>query len=269
MTTEQKGRLRRQMAEQAVKLAVSNRWEEAAATNRELLRLIGDDIDALNRLGKALSELGRMEEARESYRRALELEPANTIARRNLDRLSSMEDESDQPASQLDTSIFVEETGKAGVGALQAVDSKEARKLDAGDLVELEVAGKAVNVHSKAGAYIGMLEPRIGLRLSRLIASGNKYSAAVLTVAGDEIRVVLRETFQHPSQASTVSFPQGRRSEVRGYTRRTLIQEEVEYLDTDAEDTEDEAPDGWTTTDAATEADRQAAGIKMEEDDPD
>ncbi len=259
MIRNDSSRLRRQMAEQAVKLAVKSRWDEAAAVNRELLRVAGDDIDALNRLGKALSELGHMGEARQSYRRALELEPANTIARRNLDRLSAMDDESDQPASQLDTSIFIEESGKAGVATLQAVDAGEAAKLDAGDLVELEVQGKAVNVHSRAGAYIGMIEPRVGLRLARLIEGGNRYSAAVLTVSTDEIRVVLRETFQHASQAATVSFPQVHRSDVRGYTRRSLIQEEVEYLDSDAEDTADEEPEGWTTTDAETEARRQAA----------
>lgn len=248
------------MAEQAVKLAVSSRWSEAATLNSEFLRHFEDDTDALNRLGKALSELGRISDARKSYRRALELEPNNAIARRNLDRLASAEDSpgGDQSASQLDTSLFIEETGKAGAATLQAVDSKEAERLDAGDLVELEVQGKAVNVRRKTGGYVGMLEPRVGMRLSRLIEGGNRYSAAVLSVNGTEISVVLRETFEHPSQVGAVSFPQARVSEVRGYTRRNLNREDVEYLDSDADDREDATPEGWSTTDAESEAESDA-----------
>ena len=243
-------RLRRQMAEQAVKLAVSSRWDEAATLNRELLRVFGDDVDALNRLGKSLSELGQVTEARSSYQRALEMEPNNQIARRNLDRLMRMSDEaaSGQPASQVDTSLFIEETGTATMSALQAVDAASAAVLDAGDLVELRVEGRAVNVHNMAGAYIGMVEPRIGLRLARMIEAGNRYSAAVVSVSGSDIRVILRETFQHPSQIGRVSFPQGRISDVRGYTRRNLLREDVEYFDEDEEEAEDEQEDGWSTT---------------------
>lgn len=250
MMPDERIRLRRLMAEQAVKLAVSGRWDEAATLNREFLRVFGDDVDALNRLGKSLSELGQVTEARSSYQRALELEPNNQIARRNLDRLMKMSDQAAAGllASQVDTSLFIEETGTTTMSALQAVDPAGAAILDAGDLVDLRTEGRAVNVHNMAGAYIGMVEPRIGLRLARMIEAGNRYSAAVVSVSGTDIRVILRETFQHPSQIGRVSFPQGRISDVRGYTRRNLLREDVEYFDEDEEEAEDEQEDGWSTT---------------------
>ena len=178
--------------------------------NRDHIRLFGEDADALNRLGKALSEVGQVSEARKAYSRSLELDSTNTIAKRNLDRLGSMPDSAVAGAaqSQLDTRLFVEESGKAAVATLQAVDEERRVQLDAGDVVELQVQGNAVNVVTKAGDYVGMVEPRIGLRMAKMMVAGNQYTAAMVT-AGEELRVMLRETYQHPSQIGAGELPAG------------------------------------------------------------
>jgi tetratricopeptide (TPR) repeat protein len=250
MTPEERIRLRRQLSEQAVKLAVSNRWDEAAAANREFIRMFGEDADALNRLGKALSEIGQIAEARGAYSRALEIDPTNTIARRNVDRLAGQEAAGGPSRSQLDTRFFLQESGKAAIATLQAVDDVQVTRLDPGDVVAIDVQGNAVNVVTQDGEYIGMVEPRIALRLSKLAAGGNRYSAAMVTTMG-EVKVTLRETYQHPSQAEIVSFPQARASDFRAYTRRGLLRgEEMDFSEDDDEapDDEDER-DGWTEED--------------------
>src|SRR5690349_8508841 len=122
MSLEERARVKKQMSDQAVKLAVNSRWQEAANVNREYLKLFGDEAEAYNRLGKSLSELGQITDARESYGKSLLLDPSNTIARRNLDRLAGMKDTSAAAPSQLDTRLFVEETGTATVAKLQATD---------------------------------------------------------------------------------------------------------------------------------------------------
>jgi hypothetical protein len=214
--------------------------------NRDYLKIFGDDPDALNRLGKALTEIGEVTDARNSYGRAIELDPANTIARRNLDKLATMEDRvGAAPPTQLDTRLFVEETAKATVATLQAVATERSALLDAGDIVELRVEGNAVNVVDTHGEYIGMIAPRIGLRLSRLMQGGNRYSAALVTTTG-EMKVMIRETFQHPTQIGKVSFPQSRATEVRAYTRRGLLRgEEIDYGEDD-EAEEEESTEGWS-----------------------
>ena len=142
LSPEERQRMRSQLREQAVKLAVDSRWADAARANREYLRLFGDESKALNRLGKALTELGQITDARAAYGRAIELEPTNTIARRNLDRLAGMKDTASAAApSQLDTRMFVEETARAAVAKLQATDREIASQLDAGDLVDLTYPG--------------------------------------------------------------------------------------------------------------------------------
>jgi hypothetical protein len=169
------------------------------------------------------------------------------------------------PPSQLDTRLFVEETGKATVATLQAVSTDRGRLLDAGDVIELRVEGNAVNAIDGHGEYVGMVEPRIGLRLSRLMAGGNRYSAALVTTTG-EMKVMIRETFQDPSQIGKVSFPQARATEVRAYTRRGLLRgEEMDFPDEDEPD-EDEAEDGWTE-EGADDADTETPTVDIEPED--
>jgi hypothetical protein len=248
LSTEERQRLRKQLTDEAVRLAVSSRWDEAVQVNRRFITLFGEDVEALNRLGKALSEVGQVTEARKAYGRAIELEPTNTIARRNLDRLAAMQDTvaASQLPSQLDTRLFVEESGKSTTTTLQAVNAARAALLDPGDLVELEVQGNAVNVIDKAGEYIGMVEPRIGLRLAPMMLAGNRYSAALVSSTHGEVRVMLRETFQHPSQIGKVSFPQSRAAaDVRAYTRPGLLRgDDLDFGDDD--EVEDDDTDGWS-----------------------
>lgn len=269
MSLEERARARKQMSDQAVKLAVNSRWLEAANLNREYLRMFGDEAEAFNRLGKALSELGQISEARDAYGKSLDLDPANTIARRNLDRLAGMKDTAAAaaPPSQLDTRIFVEETGTATVAKLQATNAEVSALLDAGDLVDLQVQGNAVNVLTVKGDYVGMVEPRIGLRLSKMMQAGNQYTAAMVTTEGG-LKVILRETFKHPSMIDKVSFPTGRTTDVRAYTRKGLLRrdEDEDYGEYgDDEVVEDEAEDGWSESDS--DLDSGASDIDVETED--
>ena len=267
MSLEERARLKKQLSDQAVKLAVNSRWQEAANVNREYLNRFGDEAEALNRLGKSLTELGQITEARECYGKSLEADPSNTIARRNLDRLAGMADSAGAAPSQLDTRLFVEETGTATVAKLQATDSKATADLDAGDIVALQVQGNAVNVLTVSGQYVGMVEPRIGLRLSKMMDAGNRYAAAMVTTSG-EPKVILRETFRHQSMIDKVSFPQGRSTDVRAYTRKGLLRRDDDdnYADYgDDEVVEEESEDGWSETEG--ELDSGTPDINVDQDD--
>src|SRR5260370_25326946 len=81
---EEKARLRRELTEKAIKLALESNWEEAVEANQRLLSLHPRELSTLNRLGKALSELGRYGEAKQAYADAIGIDPTNTITRNNL-----------------------------------------------------------------------------------------------------------------------------------------------------------------------------------------
>ena len=68
---EDRAKVRRQQAEAAIQLALQGRWDEAANLNKSILGVFPTDVDAYNRLGKAQTELGRYNDAKKSYMKAL------------------------------------------------------------------------------------------------------------------------------------------------------------------------------------------------------
>lgn len=237
---EDKTRIKRVRTEQAVQLAMQSRWDEAISANRQIISLFPEDAAAYNRLAKALSETGKIKEARDAYQKTLELEPSNAIARKNLERLATAKSKAEpDKAQQVDTSLFIEEMGKTGATSLRPANLKLLATLSAGDEVALKVVGSRLTVETMAGEYIGDVEPKLAIRLTRLMDGGNQYAAAVAGIDGDKVRVIMKETFQHPSQVGKLSFPAGKAGDVvRPYTKESMVRSD---LDEDDEFPDDEA----------------------------
>jgi tetratricopeptide (TPR) repeat protein len=239
-------RVKRQLAEQAIASAAAGKWSEAADINRKLLEL-APEAEAENRLAKALWELGELGSAREHYQAALALDPTNRIAERNIDRLKTLlvaAGEKTVPAmdgSKAPVRIFVEETGKTGFAHL--LDLPDARKLaqvNPGDTVELTPEGNRLIAMSN-GMRIGVVEPRVAARLLKLIAEGNKYLAGVTSLGAQDVRIIIREVYQDPRNYGKVSFPTAAKStDLRPYTKGTLLREDEELEEDLEEDVEDE-----------------------------
>ena len=198
------------LTRQAVAMAMESRWAEAVELNRSILEDFPNDLETYNRLGKALSELGRNGEAREAFERALSLSPRNPIAKKNLDRLSKLGDEARSAAAPAVSPrrAFIEESGKSGVTSLiNLAPAERLLELAPGHTLQLDVVGGALKVSSQSGEYLGQVEPRLAARLVRLTRGGNRYEAVATGVEERSLSVFIRETFRHPSQAGTVSFP--------------------------------------------------------------
>jgi tetratricopeptide (TPR) repeat protein len=211
---------------------MQGRWEEAIAANQSIIEVCPKDIDAYNRLGKALTELGQYAQARGAYSRAIEIDPKNSIARRNLRRLSLLKEAQLPPAGgrrKVAPHLFIEETGKAGVASLEQLASREVlAKIAAGDMVYLKPKGQSLIVENTLGEYLGQVEPRVGVRLTKLIEGGNRYSATITSSADNGVRIIIKEIFQHPSQAGRPSFPTRGSDGFRSYVKGSILKYELD-----------------------------------------
>ncbi|MBA2520367.1 MAG: tetratricopeptide repeat protein [Chloroflexia bacterium] len=262
---------RRQMIEAARQAGLTNQWDEAISLNQQLIERMPRDAEAHNRLGRAFLALGRHAEATDAYSDALRADPANLIARRNLQRLETIRHRGDPalaaagtPAADAEAevtprrSVFIEEVGKTWVDELVnppaidvLVDVYPATEL------ELNMEGNRLIVTTRDGRRLGEIEAKTAERVIELMTRGNRYEAYSLGLSAQSLRVILREVFHDPAQADTFSFP--RQITSRAYLReRDLLRQrdEADFFFSDDEDEEDERTAGEADDEEPSESDQ-------------
>jgi len=247
---------RAQYVDEAIELALANRWVEAVQVNRGIMDRFGPDEDTLNRLGKAYTELGQLTEATEAYKGTLKMNPVNPIAVKNLSKLQAQRGGQPVPTSKakVDVDAFIEETGKTSLTALHVhAEGDPCNKVAGGDPVKLIVAGDTMNVETSRGIYLGHLEHALGRRLIKFLEGGNRYSGAVAACDGGAVKIIVRETYQDPKFFGRPSFPIKRgRDEFRPYAKESLLTRnaDVEEAEEDGDEPAEEL-DGMHTVESA------------------
>ena len=195
----------------AIDLATKGRWADALQINRQILDADPSDCGAWNRMGKALVQLGRYPGARDAFSETLRLDPFNSIARKNLEKLEGLREEGDRtPTATAEVSLkqFIEDTGKSAVTRLVSLGARETiKRLVSGQPIELRMREWKLFIESYTGDYIGQVEPKLATRLAELIRGGNRYQGHITSARENEVRVMLRETLVSPAQAGKRSFP--------------------------------------------------------------
>lgn len=263
-------RTRPQRIEAAIDHALHGRWDLAAVANRALLQERPNDLEAANRLGKALTELGDLQSAAGAYRKSLELDPWNTIAKRNLARIEeslgagAKSGKRGKPAKAakpgkttgtVRVESLIEESAKSASFPLLRPNLEVLSDLDTGDTVELIAGEKGLIVQTEDGDTIGAIDRHAGSRLGRLITGGNRYEAVLREVTETGAIVHIRETYRHPSLLDQASFQpptkDKRKSTPRAYTRSSLVRRDTDSP-TSSDDEPDDADD-WGTDEEADE----------------
>lgn len=281
-----RNKAKRELAEMARNLALDGRWKEAVEANLTLIEKSPRDVDAYNRLGKAHFELRRYRSAYDAYQMAFQIDPANIISRRNLERLEPLrdtEDEDDAGGSRPPArfNIFIEEAGKTFVDeVIEPAPSAVLMTLSSGEHLDIQIEDGQVKLLDDTGQYIGMLEPRVSRRLIQLIEMGNEYAVYVTANAGDSVRVIIREMSRSEAMGTRLSFPhQGKVAVPRSFLRDSRLfrsDEAALILDEDEDADEiDEADEAFEATDAEdiddddTEYIEEAAAATADEEDDD
>lgn len=271
---EESARFRRQRSDLAVSLAMQSKWDEAVSANQSILRVFPSDVDAYNRLGKAHAELGQYEEAREAYSKALELEPTNIIAKKNITRLAGLKEVprgGEGAGARVDPRLFIAETGKTTVLSLQALGKREVlAKVTAGEQVVLKVEDKQLHVTTLDEEYIGLVEPRVGMRLVKLMSGGNRYEAAITSASDHQVKVIIREAYQAPELVGRLSFLSRSEPGIRPYIKGRLVRYDGETAEGYSEEgEEDEESSDWEEDESSGDSGFIAQSLPTEEDSDD
>jgi hypothetical protein len=243
LKTDNQIKSKKELSQDAISLALSGEWERAAAVNQAILDQTPDDVEAMNRLGKALMEIGEYGSARNVLVRVVSAAPYNNIAKKNLARLEQIESGPPSPRPIRKAAgapkFFIEESGKSGTTVLQKPGAGAVLgSVAPGDPVSLAVENNAICMYVNDGEYLGRVEPKLGRRLIHLLEGGNKYEAAVIGVKEQGVAIIIRETYRHPSQHNVYSFPSRNSGENRVYLGENLLH----YIgENDLEDDDEEA----------------------------
>ena len=194
----------------AVDSAMRSDWNKAIQINSDIIDRFPWDLEPYNRLGKALSEKGQNKKAIQAFQCALVISPNSPIAKKNMKRLKKTSGLKASMAVLATTSgrSFIEETGRTRITKLVNIPrSFEATGLIAGHSVDLISVDRGMRILDRKGMEIGSIEPKLALRLKKLVEGGNTYSANITSAGEDGITVIIRETYRHPSQSNKSSFP--------------------------------------------------------------
>ena len=219
---------RSQYTDEAVQLAIAGKWDDAVKLNKFIVESFGADEETQNRLGKSLSELGKLKDAKAAYEVALKLNPMNTIAKKNAARINTLLHQKEGlkvGGTRVDLNLFVEEMGKTIITALEGASADICSKVAAGDVAELKVDGDSIVAETSRGVKLGTLEAKLARRLIKFMRGGNRYQGGVTACEGNTVKLIVRETYQDPKFAGKPSFPMRRKREVefRPYTKESLL----------------------------------------------
>ena len=242
---------RKQLIEDAQRAALEGRWQDAIAVNDQILERSARDVEALNRKGRALLELRRLSAARDAYSEALKTDPANMIARRNLQRLELLYQRPESAAGAEDGvavplprgNVFIEEVGRTWVDELaNPLPVMRLSEVSPGTRLDLQIADGKLYV-TEGDERLGEIEARVARRPIELIEGGNRFEVYALGISGQSLRVIIREVYREPSQESMVAFPRQIRATQELMRERELLfqRDETDFMF--SEDDEDAEPE--------------------------
>ena len=263
LTSAQKPKTKKQLYQDALDASLANTWDDAIALNQEYLDRFPRDAEALNRIGRAYIELGKLGAARESYLEALKADPANMIARRNLQRLETIHKSDD-----------TEETGKTWIDDLaHPVEVDILAQVAPGDELDLVVDGERVYVKTLEGVELGQVDQAIGSRMAKLQAIGHEFVAYALGQTMGSLRFIIREVARAEESERFMTFPRqdiGNQDLLR--EREQLSQREEGDFDFGDDDPESGDDDDGADDDPESGDDDEefiASDIDSDEDGPD
>lgn len=222
----------------AIAFALSGKWKEAITENLKILESSPNDTEALCRLAKAYSEIGKITDAKKIANKVLEIDPVNQIAIKLIEKLKHHGTFKGQ-SSQACLESFLEEPGKTKIVELMNLgDPENFFGVDPGDEVKIAPYSHRISVTTNDGEYLGRLPDDISARLKYMIKNGCKYLTLIKSINPKNITVFIREIEKGPKLEGSPSFPP-EKIEYVSFTPPELVHSDTPDVETTEEIPED------------------------------
>lgn len=200
------------LEQQAVDAAIANNWEKAVELNKHIIEQEKQNVGAHLRLGFALLQSARMDEAAKVYRAALRLQPRNQLATENLERIEILRKQSTDgkiaEKKNLDPTLFLDVPGKTKTVQLSNLGQKiHLAQLSIGQQVELKSKKRRLEVRTLSGNYIGALPDDISKRLMFFLENDSEYITFIKEASLSRILVFIKEIVKGKKVQNYISFP--------------------------------------------------------------
>ncbi len=228
----------------AIEAAIAQKWKEAESINKQIIGKDPNHTDAHLGLGFALLQQNKFDLSKTAYRKALRLDPGNTIARNNLDKIKILEKKgrinNHEITNELlyDPNSFITVAGKTKYASLinigQAVTIAH---LKVGTRLQLQIKKRKVEVRTDEAEYIGTLPDDISKRMMFFLGAGSTYSVYTTGVSKSSVDVFIKEEKKGKRVLGFTSFPKNIQDDLKHLTLKPHAERthDEEHVDDNAD----------------------------------
>lgn len=191
--------------DKAIRAALQGDWEAAVEFNLEIIENSPQNIGALNRLGRAYTELGQKEAAKDAYEQVLKIDKYDTIATKNLKLLPHQKN--NMASVALADEDFIELPGITKSTLLIKVASRDILlSLVCKQKLALVPKTRLVAIMTDDNICIGCLPDDLSLKLNELMKDGYVYSACLKGASDNTATIFIREIKRPKRPAAGATF---------------------------------------------------------------
>ncbi|MFA6006000.1 MAG: tetratricopeptide repeat protein [Patescibacteria group bacterium] len=183
----------------AVEKAIEGNFEEAVKVNLEVLKVEPEDTDTLMQLAHAYWQMGNIKSAKLYYRKTLDIDPNNILARKRTTLLKTLSSDKALNVNRKKGRIvpitdLIEEPGKTKTVRLSYIGKPEHLSLlTVGEEVSLSIRKRKIEVRDLSANFIGYLPDDISKRLIEFMNNDCVYQAFIFSIEKNEVRVFIKE----------------------------------------------------------------------------
>jgi len=198
----------------AIDEAVNGNYEQAINLNMEILSQDENDVDSLMQLAHAYWQTGSLALAKKYYRKAMAIEPNNSLAKKRLALLNALNGKQTQSNSLNRAKVkvvaitdLIEEPGKTKIVKLSNIGKPEHLSLlKIGEQVFLKLRKRRLEVRDIDNNFIGCLPDDISKRLINFIEAKGVYETNIFSIDKNEVKIFIKEVTKPAKYRHVSSF---------------------------------------------------------------